>query len=251
MERTHKVLVTFDIDGTLLGSAACSLASGNRAHKLALEQAIASIWVVDGHVDDVPHAGMTDQAILHCVLTRQGVSDAEIWEKMPRALELAVQVLDRFMSDAKPEVLPGVTELLGALHRRGALLGIVTGNLAGIADKKLQAAGIREWFTVGGFGSDALSRNEILGMAIRRSQEHHGFHPDRDGALQGRARNVFHIGDAPADMEAARENGVSGIGVLTGTFATEDLEPYQPTWIVKDLTETELMVDRIFKASSN
>ena len=47
--------------------------------------------------------------------------------------------------------MPGVEEALGHLARKGALLGVATGNLEAIGWIKIEEAGLREWFRFGGF----------------------------------------------------------------------------------------------------
>jgi hypothetical protein len=84
MATNRKIIVTFDVDGTLLTSGS------NRAHKNALDQAIATVWDSKGNIDDLKggHRGMTDQMIMADVLRLNGHSEEEIWEKMPEAVEV-------------------------------------------------------------------------------------------------------------------------------------------------------------------
>ena len=48
-------------------------------------------------------------------------------------------------------LMPGVEEALDHLARKGALLGVATGNLEMIGWIKVEQAGLREWFRFGGF----------------------------------------------------------------------------------------------------
>ena len=84
-----KVLVTFDVDGTLLTSGS------NTAHKDALDRAIKEVWGTDGVIADLKgkHKGMTDQIIMADVLRHHGFSEEEIWSKMPQAIKVCTLMI--------------------------------------------------------------------------------------------------------------------------------------------------------------
>lgn len=81
----RRVLVTFDVDGTLLTSGS------NTAHKDALDDAVKGIWGCDGRIADLggKHKGMTDQVIMADVLRHHNFAEDEIWSKMPEAIDVS------------------------------------------------------------------------------------------------------------------------------------------------------------------
>ncbi len=139
-------------------------------------------------------------------------------------------------------VLPGVRAALEALQSAGAALALTTGNLESCAWAKLRAANLDHFFSVGGFGSDCFHRSDILKKAI-------GLVATRDEAPElvkderGKYTNVFHVGDAVADMAAARDNRAKGIGVLTGPFTREELQREEPYAVLDDLSDTTAFLE--------
>lgn len=216
-------LITWDIDGTLLASRG---RSGNTAHKRALEEAVRRVHDVSILVNDVPHAGATDRAIIRDMCIAGGVPLERIEKRLEVVITEAGELVEGYLEkDLSPLVLPGVREILHQLREHGVRVALATGNLESCAWAKLRAAGLKEFFDTGGFGSDCFGRNEIVELAIERA-----------GGKKG--ARVFHVGDAVTDMEAARENGVGGIGVLTGSFLREELEREDPIVVLEDLSDT-------------
>ena len=132
------------------------------------------------------------------------------------------------------EILGGVFDLLTKLDQNGFLLGLVTGNLEPIARAKLDKIRIGHFFKFGGFGSDHASRTELVKIAARRVENH--LDPDGDSS-------IFHIGDAPQDMKAARQAGVIPIGVTTGIFSARELKTAGAYRTVPDLKNAEAILD--------
>ncbi|KAK1862061.1 hypothetical protein I4F81_004637 [Pyropia yezoensis] len=186
----RNLLVTFDLDGTLLRSAS---PGGNRAHKLALERSMVAALEGTPHalaappsIDAVPHAGSTDPLIVEAVLAAAGVPPAVVAQTLPAILDGATATIDAVMAEEAaragsggggggvPTVLPGVVDLLVALQSAGVAVGLVTGNLEGIAwAKAAVAAGARGLgVTTGVFGAGTLwaaGATEVLdGLADTR-----------------------------------------------------------------------------------
>jgi phosphoglycolate phosphatase len=243
------VLVTFDIDGTLLsGTGEAKGSRGGSAHKRSIDRAVREVFGIGGKVDDVPHAGSTDREIVRRVCALGGVADSEwaagIDEVVRRASELIGDLIEDDLSEC---VLPGVPELLRELASRGAFMGLVTGNFATIAHAKMRSAGLGRFLSASldqpsAFGSDCLHRNEILALAVDRAVRR-GFVPERAG--DGACSNIFHVGDAAADMAAARHVGGRGVGVLTGAFTREQLAAEKPHAVLKDLADTTAILAMI------
>ena len=95
------------------------------------------------------------------------------------------------------------------------VLGIVTGNVSTTAPVKLRAAGYDPgWFPVGAYGSEAVDRNELPGLALERAIAYSG------AALT--AEDTVVIGDTPADIACARALGATA--VAEGIETKEELE---------------------------
>ena len=66
--------------------------------------------------------------------------------------------------------------------------------------------------------------------------------------LEG-SNQVFHFGDAPQDMRAARKAGVTPIGVATGIFSAEELEAAGAYKVVPNLKNVDALIDILFDSS--
>src|SRR5438045_6157088 len=125
---------------------------------------------------------------------------------MPEILRAAGRYYQRVCPVLDGKHCPGVDAVLNRLTRRGILLGLVTGNLTPIGWRKLQRAGLRDYFKFGAFGEMAKTRSGLVRIAIRQARER--------GWIE-RSAGISLVGDAPQDILAARANGIRAISVQT------------------------------------
>eukprot|EP00871_Galdieria_phlegrea_P000809 jgi/Galph1/1729/GphlegSOOS_G418.1 len=218
-----KVLVTFDIDGTLLKGGK----DANSGHKKSIEWAVAKVWGIETAVDGVKHCGLTDQIIMKNMCLKYGKREEEIWPRMKEAIRLASQYFETTCRNEVVSVLPGVEPLLQSLQQQpNTHLGVVSGNLETIGWNKLELAGLKKYFSTGAFGNDHILRGELILLAIQRWKTQYG-----ENQVE-----AFHIGDTIEDLEAAKYAGVKGIGVATGIYSRSQLESCTPYLVVDDLT---------------
>jgi phosphoglycolate phosphatase-like HAD superfamily hydrolase len=116
--------------------------------------------------------------------------------------------------------------LLDRLTRRGLLLGLVTGNLTRIGWRKLERAGLRDYFRFGAFGEMAKTRAGLAKIAIREAR-------GQGWIFSGAPISL--IGDSPADVLAARRNRIRSIAVATGLTPTDELQAEEPDIVLRDL----------------
>ena len=202
----------FDIDGTLLLSGG----AGNRS----LDRAIKKVTGRDGGMNDVLPDGKTDYLIIEEAF-RVNFPDLPLGPKEIEAtLEAYLESLEEEVAASRGfRLMPGVPAVLDACRARGdLLLGLATGNLEEGARIKMERAGLWEYFSFGGYGSDAIQRTDMVRAAIRRTWEAAGFEvpPER----------IFVIGDTPHDILCAHEAGVRGIGVGAARFSCKELAHY-------------------------
>jgi len=216
---TYRALVLFDIDGTLVRRA-------GPHHREALVHAVRRVTGLDSTTDGIPVQGMLDPDILAIMMRTAGMKRAAIREAMPAVLRAAERHYRRVCPVLAEKHCPGVQPVLDRLKRRGILLGLVTGNLTRIGWRKLERAGLRDYFRFGAFGEMARTRGGLARLAIREAR--------RRGWI-ARDTPISLIGDAPADILAARENGIRAISVQTGITPLEELEALRPDVFLKDL----------------
>jgi phosphoglycolate phosphatase len=214
-----KALILFDIDGTLMRR------SGPH-HGQALEDAVRLITGVPVSMDRIPTAGMLDRDILNQMMTEAGLPKTRIRSFMPAVVEKAQLLYARRCPDLTRRICPGVRRLLPKLVQAGAVTGLVTGNLSRIGWKKVERAGLREYFRYGSFAEMGRTRGELAKLARRRAL--------REGWVDRRA-TVLLVGDHPNDVAAARESGCISVAVATGVIERDELAKHRPDVLIDDL----------------
>ena len=276
---SRATLITFDVDGTLVkGSGQAAEAS---AHAKAFASAVGSVLGSTGPTPLPaailpPHKyhGSTDGLIaLRLAEAALGIPAEKASAKLPAIFQSMYEFCARLPDEEMTrgiEPLPGVLETLRDLGTRqdAVLCGLVTGNVEGIARKKMRSVGIaatgalsppapsQSWAGeedaafLGGFGSDFcsndisnddrnfLDRGEQLVIATERCRE-------LLAPQQKVVERVVHVGDAPADVLAAKhcadaqrlgEGTVVGcVAVATGSYSAAELrslcgEPVPGRW---------------------
>ncbi len=217
-------LALFDIDGTLVRRA-------GPHHREALVEAVRRVTGFDTSTDGIPVYGMLDPDIIRQMLSRERAPASLAREAMPAIVAAAQRIYRRTCPAIARKTCPGVRRLLGRLEGRGVAMGLVTGNLTRIGWWKLERAGLRRYFRFGAFGEMARDRAGLVRMAVRQA---------RQQGWIGPATPICVIGDAPADILAARANRVRSISVATGLLPIEELRAYSPDVMLEDLRELRL-----------
>jgi phosphoglycolate phosphatase-like HAD superfamily hydrolase len=200
----------FDIDGTLLRSR-------DRIHINSFVPSVRRVTGFEVSLEEVSVQGSTDTGILSEACSRAGIPAEVLAPQIGAILEVMCRTVAEQRHEMVLRLMPGVVEALGHLARRGALLGVATGNLETIGWIKIEEAGLREWFRFGGFSDHFPLRAELVGHAARKARE-----------LAGNGARVCVVGDTPRDIEAARANSLSVIAVATGNYNFDALLAMRP-----------------------
>jgi phosphoglycolate phosphatase len=217
-------LVLFDIDGTLLCGA-------GPHHKASLIEGIRRVTGALTTLDGVSTAGMLDRDLIASMLRIAGYGERRIRMALrPVMAECQNCYVANCTVDLRTNVCVGVPEFLARLVARGAVLGLVTGNLSQIGWKKVELAALRECFSIGAFAEDGHTRTQLARVAARRAMKQ---------SLIGRNCRISLIGDHVNDIEAARNNAFRAVAVATGVTSLEELRTSKPDILVRDLTELD------------
>jgi phosphoglycolate phosphatase len=200
----------FDIDGTLL-------VTKDLVHWNALHQAMIEAYGVDTTIEGIPYHGKTDLSILRAAVGRAGVSDSDFEGKLPVALDVVCREVEANHLQLAPQVCLGIVQMLESLKANGKLIGVASGNLETVGWHKIDAAGLKHFFSFGFFSDHHESRAEIFRNAL-----------DHVRSQLGLAARVCFIGDTPSDVEAAKEVGAQILAVASGTFSLEELTACSP-----------------------
>jgi phosphoglycolate phosphatase len=218
-----KALVLFDIDGTILRR------SGPH-HRQALVGAVRKVTGLETTTEGVPVAGMLDRDIIAAMLRQAGASNTLIREAMPEIVRRAQEIYVRTCPSLRYRVCPGTRMLLYRLWRRNVPTALVTGNLTRIGWKKMERAGLRQYFRFGAFGEMADDRAGLVRIAMDQAKKQGWIDADSPVTL---------IGDHPNDIRAARSNGVRIVSVATGLIGADELIKHAPDILVPDLRALE------------
>ncbi len=218
------MLFLFDIDGTLLRRMP-------PAHRMALCDAAQLVYGVSLEPIHLGRpAGMTDSVIARRMLLAAGVPADTLADALPAFYEAAADAYEHHVpDDLRPYLTPHASESLDWLRARQVSLGLVTGNIERLAWRKLAAAGVDVYFTLGAFGDEAESRDELPPLALARAEQQFG--------RRFAADDVYVIGDTPADIACGAASRFRTVAVATGPeHSLADLRACQPDYAFPDLS---------------
>lgn len=226
-----KQLLLFDIDGTLV--------RGGPA-KGAFQEALEAVFGTAGPIEGHNFSGKTDPQIARELLDAAGLTLAEIDEGLPALWrEYLTRMGDRLPATPMT-IIPGVVELLR--HLEGlevAALGLLTGNIVEGARLKLEPAGLMEFFSVGGYGSDSELRDDLPAIAMERAA--------REWGMVFSPQDVVVIGDTPRDVSCGQFGGTRTVAVATGRYGVEELEETGADHVLPDMKDLERTVKALFR----
>lgn len=209
----------FDIDGTLVNGR-------DTVQYFAFRHAVRETFGLDATIDGVYVHGNTDIGILRAVLKREGVLDDIIDTNLSRLVAAMCEEVRRNAAGIRVDICPSISDLLARLRDAGKVLGVASGNLETIGWAKLEAAGLREFFSFGAFSDRQEHRENIFRDGIAQAR-----------AIAGKTASVMVVGDTPSDIHAARKAGVPVVSVATGRFTLEELRALNPDVCVSCCTE--------------
>ncbi len=208
-------LVVFDLDGTLIdGYAAIGDALSYALGRLGLPAPdLPRVRAMVGH-------GL-ERLVEQCVGPRLAPEGVRLFRE--RYPEVAV---------AKSELLPGVSEVLEELERRGLSLAVASNKPADFSRLILEAKGVGRFFrSIEGPGASAPAKPDpaMLRHAI--------------GRAGGDAASTLVVGDMEVDSDFARAAGCAVVLVPTGSRTREELDAVDRDALLDDLRQLPAWLD--------
>ncbi|RRA47209.1 HAD family hydrolase [Acidipila sp. EB88] len=200
----------FDIDGTLLRSR-------DRVHYDSFFAAVEHVTGKPLVLDGVTLHGNTDPGILRDAFQRSGLEESAWRPHFDDIFRHMTESVTAKQLEMDLHVMPGVIPTLEHLKRRGAALGVATGNIETIGWIKVAVAGLRDSFTFGGFADRYDQRADMIANALLLARE-----------AAGPQATVCVVGDTKFDVLAARANGLPTIAVATGNYSFDELMEAEP-----------------------
>ena len=217
---SRSTLILFDIDGTIIRGAGAH-------HKEALLEGVRRVTGLRASFDGIDTSGKLDMDLIASLLGAP--AERKLLEEIAEESQRAY--LTNCSHDLSPFVCRGARELIEELSERGAALALVTGNLSTIGWRKMELAGLRDFFHCGAFSEDGATRAEIAGLATTRARR------EGHAALDCR---IALIGDHRNDIEAAKANGIRSIAVASGPMPAADLRSCAPDILVDSLAGLDI-----------
>jgi phosphoglycolate phosphatase len=235
-------IILWDIDGTLVRG------KGGRVSVAAFTRALRRAARLEADLVYPKNvSGKTDTQIALEVLAAAALADHEAHALLPAFGEAYHAELEGLRDELREDmlVLPGVPQVLARLEALGVRQSLLTGNLKPVARLKLGLVGLDRYFDfdVGAFGSDHHDRTCLVPI-VRQRVEARGGEPPKP-------EEIVVVGDTPRDIGCARAGGVRVVAVATGNFKRAESEAHSPDTILDDLSDTETVVARLLRYSTN
>lgn len=207
-----KVILIFDIDGTLINV--------QKIGDLAMTEAFKICLGIENALAGFSTAGRTDLHIFCAVAERHELTLTN--KQLLALVHQYLRSLKFHVDSVEVNCIPGVRDLLEQLSKYpNVKLVLGTGNLRTGAQIKLGKAKLWHYFETGGWGSDGLNRYEVIRAAITKSRL-----SPRDTAVV--------IGDTPRDIEGAHKAGIPIIAMATGFYTLSMLQKCSPDITLPD-----------------
>lgn len=184
-------LFLFDIDGTILNTRG----DGKKAFYSAFEE----LFQVDMMDYVIDFRGGIDNLFFKELLNFYRVGLAQYEHHWQQFSSRYTEHLDCGSNAEGWEIFRDSEELISYL-KESSQIALVTGNMESGARVKLNKAGLGDYFSAGGYGDRAESRDDLVRRAIEDAVSYHGKSFSRD--------NIYLIGDTKIDIKSAINNRI-------------------------------------------
>jgi phosphoglycolate phosphatase len=226
-------ILLWDIDGTLIRSVRTG------AYKDYTIPVLEEIFGTSGRLAEMQVSGMTDLQIVYEALSDEGFTQDDVFARIqvlgPRLTEEARRVTTNGTKFF--ELLPGVRETLEALAEHPRYQSaLMTGNIASMANLKMELVGLDKFFTLpGAFGDESHNRRDLPASAAERIR--------KQLQCEIAPEQFIVIGDTPNDIDCARHFGARAVAVGTGrTYSREAILACKPDALLPDLSDVDLVI---------
>lgn len=198
---TNRLLIVFDIDGTLTASS--------NVHQSALLQALHEFGFDEINTDWTSYKHFTDSWIFQENLHKQ-FQGYNFREEFTRFEALFDRAYREAVGNADMELLPGAQTCLTELSRAGIAYCFATGSLRSGAEHKLATFSGVTTIPLLSTSSEFMTREDIIKAAIERASHHY---------QTNNFQRIISVGDGIWDARTAAKLKIEFLGVATGERA--------------------------------
>lgn len=202
-----------------------------------MTESIRTIFGVITEADVEQYEGMPVREIAAAILKQNGVEQQTVDEKIERLMD---DVPYSYYNVAGHDDLiksDGAQELLEEIKKKGALIGIASGEPERMVRQRLENRSLNEYFKFGAYGNEAKTLPEIVSLAVKKAAE--------DFKITN--SKVAIVASSPHMIKAARSMGIFTIGVANGSYNEGQLREAGASLVVKSLRDRGKIVDAVFK----
>jgi pyrophosphatase PpaX len=209
--------VLFDLDGTLVDSIGLLLACVRHAFEGRSPAPTDEEWIAT--------LGIPIRTQLSAYIDTDEEIDAVI---------ARYRTFQREHHDLLTADYPGVRETLEELDRRGHPMGVVTSKSNEMMDRALTWLGAIDVMRTR-IGMNSCEIHKPDPFPVQLALKELGYEP----------HEAVFVGDSPHDIKAGNAAGVISIAALWGPFTREQLEPYNPSAMIRHITELPELLDEL------
>lgn len=215
-----KPILLFDIDGTLIHVKRSFLSD-------IINQILKELNISKNITRNISYAGRTDKDIF-TQLANFHRGKENLFNMLKQRY---IDAMLKNMNKDHVDIIPGAAQAVRYTRSIGVELGLCTGNFKEVAFKKIEVAGLSDYFNFGGFGCNHSDRIHLpadahLSYSSLTKREPH-------------PSQYVIIGDTPNDVRCAKYFGARSLAVTTGSFSADELKPHNPDLIYPGLENPE------------
>lgn len=212
-------LITFDLDGTMVDTAAEIAEAANRT--------LAEVGLPRRPLGDVTKLIGHGTRELMKGLLREATEAGEGAVVNALDVEVVMHCFERHYNDTTgtdSQLYPGCLDGLERLRTAGVRLACVTNKEVRFAHKVLEVTGLAPFFQIV-LGGDSLAEKKPHPLVIEYCL----------GALNVDKSHTAHVGDSSIDVETAKRAGVTAWAVPYGYNGGQPIEDSQPDGVFTDI----------------
>ncbi|RZI85674.1 MAG: HAD family hydrolase [Rubrivivax sp.] len=213
-------LITFDLDGTMVDTAAEIAEAANRT--------LAEIGLPTRPLGDVTKLiGHGTRELMKGLLAQAKAAGLTLVDTLD--IESVMHCFENHYNDTTgtdSQLYPGCLDGLRRLHEAGVKLACVTNKELRFAERVLEVTGLAPFFPIV-LGGDSLAQKKPHPLVIEYCL----------GALNVDKSHTAHVGDSSIDVETAQRAGVAAWAVPYGYNGGQAIEDSKPDGVFTDIAQ--------------